>query len=77
MTTIHNSQSTKQHESWSTHVQVLQRQSLKPTHLPQQLLISLPTKEGGVLIEMKQVGTGKEQLSPVSPHRLFDEWHEA
>jgi hypothetical protein len=29
------------------------------------------------LIEIKQVGTGKEQLSPVSPHRLFDEWHEA
>jgi hypothetical protein len=29
------------------------------------------------LKEIKQVGTGKEQLSPVSPHRLFDEWHEA
>jgi hypothetical protein len=58
-------------------VQVLRRQSLKPTHLPQQLLISLPTKECGVLKEIKQVGTGKEQLSPVSPHRLFDPWHEA
>ncbi|EFX81243.1 hypothetical protein DAPPUDRAFT_317863 [Daphnia pulex] len=51
-------------------VQVLRRQSLNPTHLPNQLLISLPTKEGGVSKEIKQVGTGKEQLSPAS----FDEW---
>jgi hypothetical protein len=55
-------------------VQVLRRQSLNPTHLPKQLLISLPTKEGGVSKEIKQVGTGKEQLSPASPHKLFDEW---
>jgi hypothetical protein len=68
MTTIHNSQSTKQHESWSTHCS---SSTKTEPHLPQPLLISLPTKEGGVSKEIKQVGTDKEQLSPASPHKLF------
>jgi hypothetical protein len=77
MTTIHNSQSTKQHESWSTHCSSSTKTEPWPTHLSQPLLISIPSKEGGVSKEVKQVGTGKEQLIPVSPHRLLDEWHEA
>jgi hypothetical protein len=58
-------------------VQVLQRPSLLAYTFAPATVISLPTKECGVLKEIKQVGTGKEKLSPVSPHRLFDVWHEA